>query len=319
MITMEKILPTFGTGITSFAIEFPVTAKNLERVLFKIDALDIPRTNGRSIEFLVAHGIGGIDLDKPEESGTYEFVQQVGEKVRKQNYNLVITGFHPPGSPHMLSEKSSEVRHAVKRTKAIINCAVHAGAIRVVGPVHVEHGEKNGRAPLFLVDPLSEVGEYARKYDMRVCVEIIRGLETYALNSLKTAIPLLDKINESFVRLHYDVAHAAIHERDSPADAIARALDSGHVGHVHLDEIDRGPFSLQHPGPVQRALPEIVNTMIKRGYRNSANWEGFHYALWKAVGREDTVSASRYTERGRNEFARREAQDSTSIINEFYR
>ena len=312
------MVATFGTGITSFALEFPVGRKNLERVLTKIDQLKIPEENGRVIEYVVAHGIGGFDLDHPEENGTFELAKHIGEQTRARGYHVIIVGFHAPGSPHMLSKKRREVRHSVRRTKTIIDIANHAGALSVNGPVHITHGEKNGRPAIYLVDPLTEIAEYAEAANMPVNVELIRGLETYALNSLTTAVPILRRVKNTYLKIHYDVAHAAIHERDSPADAIERAYDSELLGHVHLGEVDRAPFSRQYRGRIQENLRPIISRLSKLGYKEKATWEGFHFNLWGAVGREDKIEVWSYTKQTKDELASREARESIDILKEAY-
>lgn len=110
----------FGLGVTAFALDSHLNSATLDRLLDDVDKLGIPLVNRNAIEVLVAHNPeAGIDLDDSER-GYLKWAAELGQKMIDHDYEVVVCGFHPPGSPHMLSEKEDEVDHAVKRVQAML-------------------------------------------------------------------------------------------------------------------------------------------------------------------------------------------------------
>lgn len=305
---------SFGTGITAFAFEVILNEGNLEHILDKVDSLDLPKQPKPSFEVLLMHNPEhGVDLDNPKNN--HIWAKKLGKSVTGRGYELIFCGFHPGSSnAHFLAEIQPPVDRALHRTKAMIDFVEQAGSNLLVGPVHIEHGRKDGLPIESLVNPLRQIGNYARERDVRVGIELINGLETYALNSVATILPLLHEVNSPNLGVHYDVAHGERHERGQHVTALSKLIDAGKLFHFHANESDRAPYNTNNQSLTALALPTILQYVNNRGWNGHVNLEAFHYDLWRAVGREDTLRAHALDKEARNDLAYKEAKQSIDYL-----
>lgn len=181
----------------------------------------------------------------------------------------------------------------------------------MIGPVHTEHKKLQGRPVEYLRDPLKRIQESAYKIKIPVYVEMIRGLETHALNGIETGIPLIGDLSDAYLKLHWDTSHASVHGDGDLAYEV-REIGEDLLGHVHISEVARGPLKMQ--GQVYRQLPAVFRALRDIRYDGIVSFEGFHYDLWSAVGREDTVHAYAMTPEQRRDLAFRETKSSLDLI-----
>lgn len=305
-----------GLGVTAFALEPNLNTDTLSRFLDDVDRLEIPRENSRVIEVLAAHNPdSGFDLDDPQQ-GYLHWASQIRERFQQRGYEAIVCGFHPSGSPHMLSEKKEEVEHAVRRVFAMLDFAMRAEALSLIGPIHTEHKKLQGRPVEYLKEPLQRIQEHAHRVDVPVYVEMIRGLETHALNGIETGIPLIRDMNDAYLKLHWDTSHAIVHGDGDLAYEISE-LGEDLLGHVHISEVGRGPLKIQ--GQVYRQLPLVFKALQSFHYERIVSFEGFHYDLWPAVGREDTVQASLKSSEERRDLAFKETASSLGLMKHVFR
>jgi D-psicose/D-tagatose/L-ribulose 3-epimerase len=157
-----------------------------------------------------------------------------------------------------------------------LDCVAALGAATLAGPLHSPLGHFSGAGPTETerercVQFHQDVGEAAKKRNVRVAVEYLNRFECYALTTAADLAEHLDKVAHPNVVGMYDTFHANIEEKD-PIAAI-RTI-ARHLGHVHISENDRGT-----PGRGHIDFPRVFATLKEIGYDGHLTIEAFGRAL----------------------------------------
>jgi D-psicose/D-tagatose/L-ribulose 3-epimerase len=194
------------------------------------------------------------------------------------DHGLAITGLHwllvaPEGLS--INMPDAAVR---KRTQDVIVALVDLCA--ALGGRVLVHGSPKQRStsgdPAGAWDRARETftiaAEAAGRAGVIYCIEPLSPHETDFLTSFDDAAAMARAIDHPALRTMIDTSAAALSERESVPALIARALPSGLVAHVHLNDRNR-------KGPGQggdRFLP-ILEALRVHGYRGDLAVEPFVY------------------------------------------
>lgn len=110
----------------------------------------------------------------------------------------------------------------------------------------------------WLGEALSELGEYARQFQVALWYEPLNRYETNLANTLADGVRLIETSGSGNVRLLADLFHMNIEETDLPT-AIRAA--GRHIGHVHLADSNRRAAGLGHLD-----IPPIAQALLDIGY-----------------------------------------------------
>ena len=298
---MENTLP-FGVGVTTFAVDPALDRENIEKVMRKVNSLKLPGED-RFIEVLVTPDFKDLKL-----------AEHIGKIAGNEGYGVTICGFRPGGNPDMLSETPEDVDAAVNQMYNIINVAEAAGAKVIAGPWHRDHMNTNPTDVRKLVGPLTRVADRAADKGIYLALEMLVSFEMYGCNSVATTLPIVQEVDNDYLGVHYDMAHASRQE-SSVIAGVVQAYHSGKLHHVHVSEAGRGPIG---DGPVSRELVPFLQTLGAMKYDKVVSVEVFHPALWGAVQREDKVGIMGWSESMKNSLALKEAKSSFVYFNGAY-
>jgi D-psicose/D-tagatose/L-ribulose 3-epimerase len=112
----------------------------------------------------------------------------------------------------------------------------------------------------------------AEQRDVLYCLEPLRRVETNFVNTVEEAVKVVEKIANPHFKITLDCRHTLSNETEELPHVIKRVFHSGHLGHVHLNDLNgRGPgFGRVLFSPVLKALKEI-------NYPGYASVEVFEY------------------------------------------
>lgn len=298
---MSNILP-FGVGVTTFAVDPALDTKNVASVIGKIDQLNLPGKN-RFLEILVVPGVMDVATAKT-----------IGKLAQDKGYGITVCGFRPGNNPDMLSKDQAQVDAAVTQMYDIINVAEAAGAKVIAGPWHRNHMNTSPADVKKLIGPLSRVATQAADKGIYLALEMLVSFEMYGCNSLATTLPIIQEVDNKYLGVHYDSAHA-IRQESSFLSGVVQAYHSGKLHHVHVSEIGRGPIG---DGPVSRDIIPFLHNLASMGYDKVVTVEIFHPALWGAVQREDKVGIRGWSDQMLNSLALKEAKSTFQYFNIAY-
>jgi sugar phosphate isomerase/epimerase len=103
--------------------------------------------------------------------------------------------------------------------------------------------------------------ETARKRNVIYCIEPLPKTSTNFINTIEEACRLVKEIRHPNFRMVFDCRNASAQET-SVTEVLLRALESGHLYHVHINDI-----SGNGPGFGETRFTPILKTLIKNGYR----------------------------------------------------
>ncbi len=170
---------------------------------------------------------------------------------------------------------------ALDFVRGIIDLGGPFGAPAIIGSMQGKWGGDQSREDALgrLGQALTELGNYAEKYDVPLLYEPLNRYETNLICTMAEGVELLKSLPTGNVKLLADLFHMNIEETNT-ADAIRAAR--GHIGHVHFVDSNRRPAGLGHLdfAPIVAALTEI-------GYAGYASAEALPYP--------DSVAAARQT------------------------
>ncbi len=209
------------------------------------------------------------------------------------------------GADRDLRGTRTQQQTCLKYLREVIDQAVVLGASKVVGPAYSAVGRADAvpaaekkRQWKTVVGNLRQIGAYAVKKKVQICVEPLNRFETDFLNTAEQAVQLARDVNSPGVNVMLDTFHMNIEEKDSAA-AIRKAGKL--LGHVHACGCDRGT-----PGKDHINWPEIVNALRDVGYDGDLVIESFSThvemiakaaAIWRKIepSQEDiAVQGSRF-------------------------
>jgi len=181
-----------------------------------------------------------------------------------------VTSLSPETNP---ISPDKEIRDAaLDRLKWAINMSAALGSEVICGPFHSAFKTFAGRGPTgdekkWGAAVLHDAAEYAKKVNVRLCVEFINRFECYFLNTVADTIAFIQMVNHPNMQMLYDTHHAHIEEKN-----ISNALHScaDVLGHVHIAENDRGT-----PGKGQVNWVETFKNLKEIKYDNWTVIESF--------------------------------------------
>jgi sugar phosphate isomerase/epimerase len=113
--------------------------------------------------------------------------------------------------------------------------------------------------------------ETARKRNVVYCIEPLTRANTNFINTAEDALRMVKEIRHPNFKMMFDCRSASAQEESVP-EALFRALKSGQLRHVHVNDANgRGP------GFGETKFTPILKTLIKNGYKGYISVEVFHY------------------------------------------
>ena len=157
-----------------------------------------------------------------------------------------------------LTDDNPEIRdQAMDYVRRIIEIAGDRGAAAIIGSMQGRAGDRDSVDVLNqLGELLSELGEYALKWDQPLFYEPLNRYETDLINQLDEAADWLNRFDANNVQLLADLFHMNIEEVCVPT----AILENGEkIGHVHFVDTNRQAMSRGHldPLPIVEALQKI--------------------------------------------------------------
>ena len=197
--------------------------------------------------------------------------KEVGKRAKKLNLNLVGGG-SIPSSKMLLSEEFSERQEAVNYMKSLIDIVYAIGSNYYSGLISAPSGYFTGVGPTekeieYSAQGLKAVAKYAQNFDIKLCIEPANRYETYVINTIDSALDLIDKIAEPNVGLLIDTYHMNIEEKTF-RDPILKAGEK--IFLVHVNENDRGT-----PGKGHINWDEVFKALKDAQYNNIVTIESF--------------------------------------------
>jgi len=134
------------------------------------------------------------------------------------------------------------------------------------------------------IESLKEAGDFAGKYDVQLCLEVVNRFEGYLLNTVEQGVALLEDVGHPALRLHLDTFHMNIEEDDIPR-AIKFARNK--LGHFHCVANNR-----KAPGRGHLRWDQIRDALMAVGYKgylvaetfiNPAGEIGQGMAIWRSL------------------------------------
>jgi sugar phosphate isomerase/epimerase len=112
----------------------------------------------------------------------------------------------------------------------------------------------------------------AQKRNVLYCIEPLAHVNTNFINTVAEAIQLVKEIRHPNFKMVFDCRSASIQEK-SASEALLRAMDSGYLRHVHVNDANgRGP------GFGETDFIPILKNLVKNGYRNYISVEVFDFS-----------------------------------------
>ena len=159
---------------------------------------------------------------------------------------------------HLSLPGADDRRMARDFIRSIIDVAGVFGAPAIIGSMQGRSGNGVDRATAsgYLADALNELGEYARQYAVPLIYEPLNRYETDIVNTVESAVRLLESLSTDNVVLLADLFHMNIEESDVAAALVA---GGGHIGHVHFVDSNRRAAGFGHTdfAPIVAALGSI--------------------------------------------------------------
>lgn len=219
---------------------------------------------------------------------------------------LCGTGLNPNADISSCDEQIREngKKHLIK----CIDCCRELSSRQLEGVLYAPWGQLKPRSEAIenyknIVESLQEVADYAKKYDITICLEVLNRYETYVINTVQEGLELLKKIKRDNVKLHMDTFHSHIEEKDM-YEAIKAAGDKLH--YVHFSENTRGiPLTGQIAwDKVARGLKEInYDGWIGGEYFVNSNCEvGNGCMIWRQIEKDSDYAAKQGLENAKKVF-----------------
>lgn len=158
-----------------------------------------------------------------------------------------------------LTDPDAARRSAAKSfVRSIIDMGGPFGAPAIIGSMQGRFGDGIDKPTAigYLGEALSELGEYARQYDVPLIYEPLNRYETNLINTIVAGVCLLKTLSSDNVKLLADLFHMNIEEADI-ADGLRAG--KGYIGHVHFVDSNRQPAGRGHMdyAPIAEALRQI--------------------------------------------------------------
>ncbi len=154
-------------------------------------------------------------------------------------------------------------------------CADIGGKVLVHGSPHqrtVQEGWDLQESWNFAKDTFKVCLKAAQKRNVLYCIEPLAHVNTNFINTVAEAIQLVKEVRHPNFKMIFDCRSASIQEK-SASEALLRALDSGYLRHVHVNDANgRGP------GFGETEFIPILKNLMKNGYKNYISVEVFDFS-----------------------------------------
>jgi sugar phosphate isomerase/epimerase len=154
-------------------------------------------------------------------------------------------------------------------------CADLGGRILVHGSPHqrtVQEGWDFQESWNFAKETFKVCLKTAQKRDVLYCIEPLAHMNTNFINTVSEGIRLVREIRHPHFRMVFDVRSASAQEK-SVSEALLRALDSGYLQHIHVNDTNgRGPGFGEAP------FAAILKSLIKHSYKGYISVEVFDFS-----------------------------------------
>ncbi len=154
-------------------------------------------------------------------------------------------------------------------------CADVGGKILVHGSPHqrtVQEGWDFQESWNFAKESFKVCLKAAQKRNVLYCIEPLAHVNTNFINTVAEAIQLVKEIRHPNFKMVFDCRSASIQEK-SASEALLRALDSGYLRHVHVNDANG-----KGPGFGETEFIPILKNLVKNGYRNYISVEVFDFS-----------------------------------------
>ncbi len=154
-------------------------------------------------------------------------------------------------------------------------CADIGGKILVHGSPHqrtVEEGWNLQESWNFAKETFKVCLKAAQKRNVLYCIEPLAHVNTNFINTVAEAIQLVKEIRHPNFKMIFDCRSASIQEK-STSEALLRALDSGYLRHVHVNDANG-----KGPGFGETEFIPILKNLVKNGYRSYISVEVFDFS-----------------------------------------
>ena len=126
--------------------------------------------------------------------------------------------------------------------KWAIECCHALNSSILCRPFHQPLGQFSGRPPTQEEKERGVIvqqnpADYAKKFNVNLCVEPLNRFECYFLNTIEDSCQYVDLVKRENFKILYDTFHSNIEEKD-PVGSITRA--GKHINHIHISENNRG-------------------------------------------------------------------------------
>jgi len=154
-------------------------------------------------------------------------------------------------------------------------CADLGGRILVHGSPHqrtVQEGWDFQESWNFAKETFKVCLKTAQKRDVLYCIEPLAHMNTNFINTVAEGIRLVREIRHPHFKMVFDARSASLQEK-SASEALLRALDSGYLRHIHVNDANgRGPGFGGTP------FVTILKSLIKHSYKGYISVEVFDFS-----------------------------------------
>jgi sugar phosphate isomerase/epimerase len=154
-------------------------------------------------------------------------------------------------------------------------CADIGGKILVHGSPHqrtVQEGWDFQQSWNFAKETFKVCLKTAQKRNVLYCIEPLAHMNTNFINTVAEGIRLVREIRHPHLKMVFDSRSASAQEK-SVSEALLRALDSGYLRHIHVNDANgRGP------GFGETAFVPILKSLIKHNYKGYISVEVFDFS-----------------------------------------
>lgn len=191
---------------------------------------------------------------------------------------LGVTGLHWLLSPYPDLSVTATDPAVRSETQAVLIglvglCAALGGDVLVHGSPgqrRLEDGETMADAIPRAVDFFGPVAKAAEKAGVTYCIEPLSRKETRFVNTVEEAARLVEEVGSPSFRTMIDTSAAGQTEAVAVADLIRRWVPTGLIGHVQLNETNRGA-----PGTGDDPFPDILAALKEVGWDRTLAIEPF--------------------------------------------
>ncbi len=153
-------------------------------------------------------------------------------------------------------------------------CADLGGKILVHGSPHqrtVQEGWDFQESWNFAKETFMVCLKTAQKRDVLYCIEPLAQMNTNFINTVAEGIRLVREIRHPHFKMVFD-ARSALAQEKSASEALLRALDSGYLRHIHVNDANgRGPGFGETP------FVTLLKNLIKHSYKGYVSVEVFDF------------------------------------------